>query len=1206
MPLDFHGLDLTSVVNRIRAGFAQFAQNCRAYVKGGWVPRNPQTDPLFTPPAGIGSIHSIRRLNDTSPNGPAQGYAIIFGAGTNLYLWNGGAVITVATGLSGNPLSLLPFRPNASPQPWMYVADGNKMLKVRSDGTCWKMGVKEPQQPPTVTTASGTKTVSGTLAATAIPWTNYAGQNPNYDYGETNGPPNPGTPNPVDGTAPFIVDCANATSITITALAGSATINGGTKTPTSPGPAVGPTNPGGYVQVAGSPTPPGSVSVVVGAFTDGSGNVVAAGVAPLYVPSVVDVGAAFSGSVTIQVPTNAQAFQIGINSTGDTFNSNSANFTISVTVTTAALPQNVGILGSLSLSYWGDSPKTGAVGSYLWKNPSDGGGGIPRSTSNADGSTTGNSFIFDATLTAGVPGPPGVGYTGVAMQWSSLSGESAVVGSAPVFPSPLTTTYPTQTIFANFNFCLSGQIYIPAPGQYTFVLTNHDDCIWGIQDAILVSAVGSGTGEGGSVGLSNAGQTMTVVQGYALLPRQNYTSANGGDYAVTTVVVEFSSAGVFGIEIDYDYFSRPTGVPPPAGRILLLQASATAGGGATIIPPLTQSVRQAVSYVGIYRSTATGAKSNPSPASTPQTVPVLANTISLPWSPDPQVDVCDFFRIDSALSAFTYVCTGPNTNPPTAVVDSFTDLELGTELLDETNFEPFPTIDLPWKGTVNVSGGILTWNSGSKFNIRLLPNNTILIGSPTSIPYDTYNRPTPAAWQGNYTPSVTEIILDGASHYQQAITVTGPTAGSTPTFNDAGGTTTDGGVVWQDQGTYDPFLDGLVTKMFIPGVPDGSNQAYEITEPELAAQCMPILFGITDNIVFAYALGDSLRPGVLYWCNGSNLDAAADTNQEDVTSGSEVLVGGAMSGGRGVLESDLRGWTILPNFFNALATATGTQGSTWTLQASSIPRGLYMPYCIAVEGGGNVFIRVKDGIHLSPGGQGSKSITDDELYPIFPHENSAPPVAVVRGGQTVYPPDDTQPNAQRFAIADGYLYYDYIGIDQNPHTLVFDIRALGWVWDSYAVPATVHALEEGVGVNATLVGCNDGSVRQLSASGDETVTALVITPAIGGVGFCHVREISLEYWATSTITLTGMAIDTGNGSYPPPSITIPAAGSQQAPAKLKVEVGPNKWKLLCFLVSSTGPFEVMLEGFACKVASWGSESYKPVLPFAGEQTGGTY
>jgi hypothetical protein len=1199
MPLDFHGMDLTSVVNRLRAGFAQFCSNVRAYVKGGWVPRNPQTGPLFTPPPGIGPIHSIRRLNDTSPNGPAQGYAIIFGAGTNLYLWNGGSVITVATGLSGNPLSLLPFRPNASPQPWMYVADSNKMLKVRSDGTCWKMGVAEPQQPPTVTTTSGTKTTTGTLAATAIPWTNYQGQNPNYDYGELYGPPNPGSPNPIDGTAPFIVDCANATSITITGLSGSATINGGPKAPTSAGPTPGSTNPGGYAQTAGSSTPPGSVSVVVGSFTDGSGNVIAAGVAPLYVPSVVDVGSAFSGALNIQVPANAQAFQIGINSTGDTFNSNSGSFAITVTVTTDALPAYAGVLGQLTLAYFGDSPGTGPVGSYLWKNPGDPGGGIPRSTSNANGTTTGNSFIFDSTITAGIPGLPGTGTNAIPMQWASLSPESAIVGTAPIFPSPLTTTYPTQTEYANFNFCLYGSIYIPAAGDYTLVLTSHDDCIIGLQSAILISSTASGSGEGGGVGLSNEGQTISVAMGYPLFPRQNYTSANNGNYAQTTIVARYGAAGIYGIEIDFDYFAR-------SGRIMLLEMSPTPGANPTILPPLTQSVRQSVSYEGRYRSTATGAKSNPSPASPPQTVPTLANTISVPWSPDPQVDVVDYFRIDSAVSSYTYVCTGPNTNPPTAVTDSLTDLELGTELIEEDNFEPFPTIDLPWTGTVNVSGGVLTWATGHKFNIRLLPDNSILIGSPTSLAYDTYNRPTPAAWQAGYRPSVTEIILDGLGHYQQAITVTGPTGPSAPSFNDLGGATTDGGVTWQDQGTYDPFLNGLVTQMFIPGVPDGNGQAYEITEPELAAQCMPIMFGITDNIVFAYALGDPLRRGVLYWCAGGNLDAAPDTNQEDVVSGSEVLVGGAMSSGRGVLMSDLRGWTILPNFFNALATATGTQGSTWTLQASSITRGLYMPWCIAVEGGGNVFVRVKDGIDISPGGQGSKSITDDELYPLFPHENAAPPVPIVRGIQTIYPPDDTQPDAQRFSIADGYLYYDYVGTDDEPHTLVFDIRAMGWVWDTYAVPATVHALEEGIGVNATLVGCSDGSVRQLSASGTEAMTSMVLTPAIGGVGFCHVREISLEYWATSSITLSPFAIDTGNGSIAPPGIVIPAAGSQQLPAKLKVEVGPNKWKLLCFQFSSTGPYEVMIEGFACKIASWGSEEYKPVLPFGGEQAGGSY
>src|SRR6202012_3081974 len=124
-----------------------------------------------------------------------------------------------------------------------------------------------------------------------------------------------------------------------------------------------------------------------------------------------------------------------------------------------------------------------------------------------------------------------------------------------------------------------GKIYIPAAGQYTFVLTNHDDCIWGIQDATLVSATASGSGEGGGVSLSSSGQTITVSQGYPLLPRQTYTDGEGGNYAETTVVVSFSAAGVYGIEIDYDYWFH-------SGRILLLSVSPTPGANPTILPPL--------------------------------------------------------------------------------------------------------------------------------------------------------------------------------------------------------------------------------------------------------------------------------------------------------------------------------------------------------------------------------------------------------------------------------------------------------------------------------------------------------------------------------------------------------------------------------------------------------------------------------------------
>ena len=1105
--------------------------------------------------------HTLRRLNDsTNPTALPSGYVLVIGAAGVMYV----NLAEVASGFSGNPVSLIPFRPNTSVQPWMYIGDSapegsvtlytkylingnpvnfvtNSMAKVRSDGLIYKMGIEEPQLAPVVSTAPSNVTTGGTLKATAIPWTNYTGQNSGYNYGESNGYPKPSP----DGTAPFVVDVANASFITITSLTGTATVNGGSHAPSdssstwvTPG---SPSYPGQFIQITGTGLTPSSASVVVGAFTDGAGNVIAKGVAPLYIPSVVDVGAVIGVSQAIQVPYGAKVFQIGINSVGNTYSANSGSYAISVTVTTDALPPVTGIIGDLTAYYFGDSPTSGPTGSYIWKNPDDpGGSGPTRSTSNADGSTTGNSFIFDATFTSGIPALPGVGSPTLPMEWTTLSPESVAIGTNPVFAAPITSTYPTNTQFANFNFCLTGNIYFPSAGNYTFVLTNHDDVIWGIGGGVtLVSATTSGSGEGGVAQISDYGQTITVVGGYPLLPKEKYTNGEGGKYAQCTVVVSVPAAGIYPIELDFDYWYH-------SGRILLLQASAMAGGSPTIIPPLAQNIRREVQYRYVYRSSATGATSNPSPESTAESVPVTANTITSIWSPDPQVDVVDYYRLDAVTANFTYVNTGPNddlggggTNTP--VSDSLLDTELGTQLLNYDNYEPFPSIDLPQKGICNVSGGVITWVSGGAiggtqtgFNIRWLAGTEILIGSPTSLAYTFIARPTS-------TTSVT-----------------------------------------------------------IPGVPDGDNLAYEIEQPILAAQPLAYIWGPTDNINYAFGVGDPLRPGTLYWCQGSNLDAAPDTNQQDLTDPGEPLVNGAISSGLGVVFSIKRAWLILPNFFNALATVTGVEGSTWSLQESSITRGLYIPRCVCVSGGGNIFFRVDDGIHISPRGAMSKSITDDSLYPLFAHENEdesgSQPVSVTREGVTIVPPDDTFPELQRFSYQNGFMYYDYQGIDGYPHTLVFDEAAMGWVWDAYATPATIHAANEGTSQQGVLVGCSDGSIRQLSSAGTETATAILLSAAIGGKGFAHWGEAVVEYSSTSTITLICYAADEGNGSYGPPTITLPNTSGQMT--KYFFRPGANKWKLLWAQFISTKPFQLNFSGTVFYCRSWGSTAeYQPVQIF---------
>jgi hypothetical protein len=1137
--MKFIGQDLVHPVNRLRSGLVALAQNVRALAKSGFGLRSVLGTALYTM---LSSVVSVFRLNDSTPNGPPSGYSLItVDSNGNLYC-NG---VKIAVGLSGNPVSFIGFRPNTSVQPWVYIgdsaADGNVtittkfainnsattfvcsgMLKVRSDGLVYKTGIKEPQLAPVVTTKNTDALTSGTLLATTIPWTNYSGANNSYSYGETDAyVGQPGGVAPFDGTAPYIINVANATTVTITSLTGTAMVNGNASaTPTTAGPSSSTaTNPGHYtMKQDGSGTTPASAnpSVVIGAFCDGAGNVVAAGVVPLYIPAVVDVGGSIG--VAITVPYGAQTFQVGINSTGNTFTANSGSFAIGVTVTTNALPSVLSVMGDVTAYIYPDSPSpSGPVGQYIWKNPEDTGSGPSRTTGDAAVITTGNSFIFDATFTSGIPSGPGIGNSTIPMTWFQLTPQEVVSGSYPLY-SPALKGQDGNTQYANFNFCAVGNLYFPLPGTYLFTLDAHDAAMIGFGGGITVN--------GGAIN-GHYGQTKTVVGGYPIA-----AAPVGG---TATFSISVPAAGGYPIEVDYDYWYH-------SGRILLLMGAATPGGPAAIIPPLPVGVRTNVSYAYKYRSSPTGALSNPSPVSTPEVTPVLANQVASLYSPDPQVDKVDYYRQDSGLANFTYVATGPNDDGQgsgvnTAITDSLTDIvAAGNPIMQYDDFEPFPSIDLPRSGTCTVSGGVITRVSGDYFNLRWLPGTIISIGTPTQLSYVFIARPT-----------TTSIVT-------------------------------------------------------IPGVPDGTALVWNIAEPKLAAQPLPYLFGPTDNIVVMHGVGDPLRPGVDYWTKGNNFDSAPDTNQEDVTSPSEPLINGAVSGGVGILASNLRVRIIAPNQFDALETVTGAEGTTWTYRLTSISRGLYIPRCIAVSGGGLIFFRVEDGWHVSPGGAVSRSITDESLYSLFPHEGSTP-VAVTRGGVTIYPPDDTNPQAQQASVVGQFMYWDYADADGNPHTLVFDIESMGWIWDAITPAITCHASDSGESVQGVLAGCADGTVRLLQPTGAETPEGIVLTGAIGGQGFQFAPDFTVEYSSNAAITLTPIVADEGNGSYAPNPVTLPSTGG--ALTKFYSSFSPAKWKLLQFKFSFTDPTAlVFLQGFVVEVRDWGSEGeLRPVIVFA-DSTGG--
>jgi hypothetical protein len=908
--LGMHGMDLVNPPDGLRPGKLAYAQNVRAYVGERTSTRAMEDSSVMT----LGSsVHSLRRLNDLTPAGPALGYVLIGGAAGILYA-NG---VQVAHGLSGNPLSLIPFRPAASVQPWMYVGDSqvggvftdsslgsslvpNGMLKVRSDGLCYAMGIAEPQAAPTITSipVPSASAISLLGPVTMSYWSNL------------------GT-----GSAPAQFIWKNVSD------------------PSASGPAL-------------TAIPP------IGTNTGNS----------------LLLNAAGDSGVNPIAWTQYQTY----------------NGTV-----------NTDIIGGTFNVHWVNGNQFGGLAP---------GGSIVIGTTLYTIATVPSNTLLTLTATAGTQN--NVAYEAVAN-----------LGTVPLF-----TPAPGGGGYQNFRCAFTGTFYVPAAGNYTLVAHFKDDIIWGIGNSpngnvTLVSYTG------GSYFGQNAfaGQTKTALQGYPLLPRNpdEFDTGNGfggsNTFGGSNVVLNFSQAGNYPFEIDWDFWYH-------------FFAQLTLKCNGQDILPVSAAVITEAQYRYTYRSSKTGATSNPSPASMEQTLSVLANTVTATPSTDPQVDKIDWYRLDTGLQNFTYVGTGPNTTLP------FSDILLDTAvaanpILQFDNFQPFPSIDLPRGGTVNVTGGVVTWVSGDKFNPRWLPGTIIIIGT---VPFTLDKRPT----------STLQLTASN-------VTVTG----------------------------------GIET-IVVPA--DGTNLVYEIDEPDLAAQPLPYLFGPTDNINFIFGVGDLLRPGTLYWCKGNNLDSAPDTNQMDVTSPSEVLVNGAMSGGRGILFSTERAWLIMPNFFNALATVQGTVGSTWTLQESSIDRGLYIPRALAMEASGNIFFRVKDGIHLSPGGAVSKSITDEDIYNVFPHEGViAEPVT--RGAYTVWPPDDTKPQYQSMECANGYLYYDYLDINGFYRTLVYDIQGKGWVVDAYQYPARIHRLEEGGNVNGTLIGCSDGSVRPLVDSGVEQACAIVLT-----------------------------------------------------------------------------------------------------------------
>jgi hypothetical protein len=391
------------------------------------------------------------------------------------------------------------------------------------------------------------------------------------------------------------------------------------------------------------------------------------------------------------------------------------------------------------------------------------------------------------------------------------------------------------------------------------------------------------------------------------------------------------------------------------------------------------------------RSSVTGAKGNASPemryAISPRRQNVLL-TIPATYS-DSQVDTWDIFRMGGALDKYVYVGSTPIGG--TTYIDNFSDaaLQLDDEL-ETDNYEPFPSIDVPFQATATITGTVAVISSVTTpvTNIlRFLPGTLVNVGQQV---YTLWCRPT--------------LISAGVYLFQ-----------------------------FQENAGF------------------GTSQV-NIYEPDIAQQTLPYVWGPDANGVL-FAVGDNLRPGVVYQTNPQNPDSASDKRQNELCAPTEPLVGGLILDGTSWVCSLRRWWQGYP------------QGDgTYNWVERPLGAGAVSHFAICTDSK-RFFFAGSDGIYVSGGGPAS-SLTDEDLYNLFPHEDIFPrPIAV--NGFTINPPSyiinpgSIIPPLFWLTVCNDFLFFDYGAGNGVFSTLVCDLKKKTWRIDLYSSPVLSRSISQG-------------------------------------------------------------------------------------------------------------------------------------------------
>lgn len=241
----------------------------------------------------------------------------------------------------------------------------------------------------------------------------------------------------------------------------------------------------------------------------------------------------------------------------------------------------------------------------------------------------------------------------------------------------------------------------------------------------------------------------------------------------------------------------------------------------------------------------------------------------------------------------------------------------------------------------------------------------------------------------------------------------------------------------------------------VAGVPFTVKGATLLNQVMAAAWGGPIA-----GAVFLFGCGDPINPGQVHWTNGNDPETASDKNALDVTAASDPLMGGFMEDGVPFVASTQELYRLEPTF-------GGT--STFVPLKTDCGRGFWTrwAHCQGIRGR---YFLTKDGIARTNGGSRALLITDEDLYPLFPHDGQ--PGVAVNG---IQPPNMAGAVLQLSAI-DGWVYFDYVDILGASHTLAYRELDGAWHYDTYATGVSARAASVGASVHQMLIGANNGQV----------------------------------------------------------------------------------------------------------------------------------